>query len=117
MNLREHVKKLAFLADASAKALTPQPLVVSGRSDFLQAFLHVHINIYVLKQERPDKDDFERIPLKGNVKVCIINFLRIHINCCNRVKKILYIHISSFNIYIVHTVSGCGTKMPARRRN
>ena len=34
-------KKLAFLADASAKALTPTPLAVSGHSGFMQVFLHV----------------------------------------------------------------------------
>ena len=42
-------KKLAFLADS----------VVSRRSILCQFFL-TNINIYVLKQEKPEMDNFER---------------------------------------------------------
>ena len=42
-SVREHVKKrLAFLADASAKALTP-PQAVSGHSDFKFILLYKYI--------------------------------------------------------------------------
>ena len=38
--IRKHVKKLAVLAYASAKALTPPPLP-SGHMNYMQFFLHV----------------------------------------------------------------------------
>ena len=54
----EHVKKLALLAPASAKALNPPPpheLLADIASFFTS------INIYIfLKQERPEMDDFYR---------------------------------------------------------
>ena len=53
-------KKLAFLADASAKASTPHPLAVGGQRDFL-LFFYMYKYVYMfLKQERPEMDDFER---------------------------------------------------------
>ena len=62
----EHVKKLAFIADADAKALTRggggqglSPRAVSRHRDFMQA-LFLHVLIYIcLKQEKPEMEDFE----------------------------------------------------------
>ena len=64
---REHVKKLAFLADVSANALTitPHSLVVS---DFRQVFFTC-INIHALKPERPEMDGFERKKTSTNSKL------------------------------------------------
>ena len=47
--LREHVKKLAFLAGLSAKALTPPPPLVSGRNKGIYAsfFLNININTFL----------------------------------------------------------------------
>ena len=54
---RVHVKKIAFLMRASAKALIP-PLTVSKQSAFS---MYINICTYMfLKQERPEMDNFER---------------------------------------------------------
>ena len=51
-------KKIVFLANASAKALTPPPTrAVSKHSDCMQVFFTC-INIYIFEREKPD--DFKR---------------------------------------------------------
>ena len=58
---REQVKKLAILADAPDKALTPPPLSCQQTLYFMQVFFTC-INIYVF--ERPEMDDFEEKKLQ-----------------------------------------------------
>ena len=60
--LREHVKKkLAFLADASAKDLTPPPSELFADIAILCKFsFYIYKYIMFLKQEKPEMDDFER---------------------------------------------------------
>ena len=42
--LRGHVKIIVFLVDASAKALTPHPLAVSGHSEVYVSCINVYVD-------------------------------------------------------------------------
>ena len=52
-------KKIAFLADASAKALTP-PLSCLRTLDFMEVFFECKkIYMFLEQQQKPEMDDFE----------------------------------------------------------